>query len=94
MKRAQWVILAALLAAPLGLTGVYLHEFWVVDSALDTGASYDYRTGQADYEHNHPYIPFSERHGKWFAMSAWSLLGAGGYGLVMILKTLSSRASS
>ena len=57
----------------------YVREFLAVDFALDSGASYDYRTGRADFTQSHPYIPFTERHGIFLTLSAWSAFAAVAY---------------
>jgi hypothetical protein len=56
------LIFIALLVIPLFCAGSFLREFIAADSALDSGASFDYATDAADHTRNHPYIRFSERH--------------------------------
>ena len=79
MKRAHGMILTVLLMAPAAFTLMYAREYLAVDSALDAGASYDYRAGRADFKQSHPFIPFAERHSTLCTMAAWSSLGAAGY---------------
>src|SRR5256885_8641445 len=93
MKRAEWILLAVLLAAPLALAVIYAREFLAVDAALDAGASYDYREGRADYAQSHPYIPFSERHGILRNVSGWSMLGVVGYAVVVIVRRVKTHAA-
>ena len=52
------LILLALLVVPLFCAASYIREFIAVDSALDSGASYDYVAGRADYTTGHAFIPF------------------------------------
>jgi len=85
MKYTRWTILAVLLAAPMILAVSYTREFLAVDSALDSGASYDYQAGRADFIQNHPRIPFSKRHGTLLTVSSWSLLAAVVYGCGLII---------
>ena len=85
MKLARWIILAVLLIAPMVLAVSYTREFLAVDSALDSGASYDYQAGRADFTQNHPRIPFSTRHGTLLTVSSWSLLAAVVYGCGLIV---------
>lgn len=70
------IILGLLSALPLILAFLYLSEFLAVDAALDSGASYDYATGQADYLQNHPHIPFYSRHALLIWVSLISLSAA------------------
>jgi len=44
MTFARWTILAVLLVTPTTFAISYMREFLTVDSALDSGASYDYQT--------------------------------------------------
>ena len=69
------LILVALLLAPLFCATSYVREFIAVDSALDSGASYDYATGSADHTTHHPFIPFFHRHPT-LVISAGVLLAA------------------
>lgn len=85
MKRTHWIILAVLLAAPAAFAVTYAREFLAVDSALDAGASYDYRTGRADFTQSHPFIPFAERHSTLRTVAAWSSLGAVGYTVAVVI---------
>ncbi len=82
-KLSQWIILGLLLIAPIVLVVTYVNEFLAADSALDSGASYDYQTGQADFLQNHPYISFSKRHGVLLTVASLSYITAIAYGLVM-----------
>lgn len=79
MKCTYWIILAVLLAAPIAFALTYAREFLAVDSALDAGASYDYRAGRADFTQSHPFIPFAERHSMFRTVAVWSSLGTVGY---------------
>jgi lysylphosphatidylglycerol synthetase-like protein (DUF2156 family) len=83
MKYARWIVLAALLIAPAFLVVSYTREFLAVDSALDAGASYDYRAGRADFSRNHPVISFSARHGSLIAAATWSFAAAVVYGFTL-----------
>ena len=85
MKSTHWIILAVLLAAPAVFALTYAREFLAADSALDAGASYDYRAGRADFTQSHPFIPFGERHSKLCAVAAWSSLGAVGYAVAVAI---------
>jgi hypothetical protein len=67
------LILAALLLIPLFCGVAYVRELIAADSALDSGASFDYMNGKADYSANHPFIPFSQRHGTLLVISGVSL---------------------
>ena len=78
-KIYQWIIFCLLLLAPTILVVTYVHEFLAVDSTLDSGASYDYNTGRADFQKNHPYVPFSKRKETLIMVSLLSLLGAVSY---------------
>jgi hypothetical protein len=60
--KAHLLILVALLIVPLFCATSYVRESIAVDSALDSGASYDYVAGRADYATNHFLIPFVHRH--------------------------------
>ena len=73
------MILTVLLMALAAFTLMYAREYLAVDSALDAGASYDYRAGRADFKQSHPFIPFAERHSTLSTVAAWSSLGAAGY---------------
>lgn len=72
-----------LLSAPALFTLAYAREFLAADSALDGGASYDYRSGRADSAQSHPFIPFAERHSTRRTVAAWSSLGAAGYAVAL-----------
>ena len=67
------VILVALLVIPLFCAVAYVRELIAADSALDSGASFNYISGRADHSVNHPFIPFSHRHGTLLVMSGVSL---------------------
>jgi len=41
---------------------VYLSELIEVDSCLDRGGSFNYGEMKCDFENNHEYIPFHQRH--------------------------------
>jgi hypothetical protein len=86
------LILVALLVVPLFCTTSYVRESIAVDSALDTGASYDYVAGRADYTRNHPFISFSRRHRTLVVFSSVLLAAAVLYGSFAISGRLRSRA--
>jgi hypothetical protein len=56
------ILVVALLVLPIVCGISYVHEFVAADSALDSGASFDYTTGKADFSTSHPFISFSHRH--------------------------------
>jgi len=62
MRWIHALILSALLLLPVFVAVSYTHEFLSVDSALDSGASYDYSTGQLDFIRSHPHVPYTQRH--------------------------------
>ena len=93
MKWIHWAILAALLASPAILITSYAVEFLAVDSALDAGASYDYTTDKADHSQNHPYIPYSQRHGPLIAVSACSFFAALFFSAYLVSHHLTKRSS-
>jgi uncharacterized UPF0160 family protein len=70
------LILIALLVVPFFCATSYVREFIAVDSALDSGASYDYIAGRADHTANHPVIPFSHRHRTLLVSSGLLFAGA------------------
>lgn len=70
------LILIALLAVPLFCAGAFLREVIMADSALDSGASFDYTAFSPDQTQNHPYTSFSERHGPLLLASGVSFAGA------------------
>jgi hypothetical protein len=86
------LILAALLVVPLFCATLYVRESVVVDSALDSGASYDYVAGRADHATIHPFIPFSHRHRTLVVSSGALLAVAVVYGSCAISGRLRSRA--
>ena len=86
------LILVALLVVPSFCTTSYVRESLAVDSALDTGASYDYVAGRADYTTNHPFISFSRRHRTLVVSSSVLLAVAVLYGSFAISGRLRSRA--
>jgi len=86
------LILVALLVVPLFCATSYIREFIAVDSALDSGASYDYVAGRADYTTNHIFIPFSHRHRTLVVSSGVLLAAAVVYGSFAISGMLRSRA--
>jgi hypothetical protein len=71
------------------LVGSYVHEFLAVDTALDSGASWNYSTMEADYTASHPYIPFSQRHQKLIVLSLISTL----ISVVYMLRLAQQRSS-
>ena len=81
--KPQIIVFLFLFAAPLFLAFLYCREFLAVDSALDSGASYDYIAGKADYSQNHPYIPFTSRHTVLIVTSIASLIAALIYGFIL-----------
>jgi hypothetical protein len=90
--RTHLLILVALLVVPLFCAISYIREFIAVDSALDSGASYDYVAGRADYRTNHVFIPFSHRHRSLIVSSGVLLAAAVVYGSFAISGRLRSRA--
>jgi len=86
------LILLALLVVPLFCVTAYVREIIAVDSALDAGASFDYAAGRADYTANHPFVPFSHRHGTLLVLSALSLGAAVAYGSYAVSARFRSRA--
>lgn len=74
--KTRVLILVALLVIPLFCAASFLREIVAADSALDSGASFDYVTATADRTRNHPYISFSERHRLLLVASAISFAGA------------------
>ncbi len=93
MKRTHWIILALLLTAPAAFALIYAREFLAADSALDAGASYDYRAGRADFTQSHPFIPFAERHSTLRTVAAWSSLGAVGYAVAVAIWSRRTQAA-
>ena len=71
----------------------YTQEFLAVDAAVDAGASWDYRTGKADFSRSHAFVPFSARHGTFIAVACWSVLAAAGYGLLLAISSWRARAA-
>jgi hypothetical protein len=86
------LILLALLIIPLFCAGSFVRELIAADSALDSGASFDYSRGVAEHSVNHPFIPFSQRHGTLLTISVVSLLAAVGYASYATSARLRSRA--
>jgi hypothetical protein len=74
MKYARWILLVLLLICPAALVFDYVREFLAVDAALDSGASWDYLAHRPDFAQNHPFIPYSARHGTLIAAACVSLL--------------------
>jgi hypothetical protein len=68
----RWLLLALLACAPLVLvwTGYWL----AVDSCLDAGGSYDYRTAACDSLQSHPYVPFVTRYSVLLQLTAVTAL--------------------
>jgi len=62
MRRLRLVTLILTISLPLYLICIFLQEWSVVDSCLDSGGSFDYSTMTCDHKNNHPYIPFGQRH--------------------------------
>ncbi|HEX8297365.1 MAG TPA: hypothetical protein VF593_13760 [Chthoniobacteraceae bacterium] len=60
----------------MALAFSYIREFVAVDSALDSGASWDYGAGRADFSQSHPFIPYAQRHEAFIVISVVSLLAA------------------
>jgi hypothetical protein len=92
MVKTHLLVLVTLLVVPLFCAASYICEFIAVDSALDSGASYDYVAGRADYTRNHPFIAFSYRHRVLVISSGVLLAAAVGYGSFAISGRLRSRA--
>ena len=86
------LILVALVVVPLFCATSYVREFIAVDSALDSGASYDYVVGRANYTTNHAFIPFFYRHRILVVSSNVLLAAAAVYGFVGISGRSRSRA--
>jgi hypothetical protein len=93
MPRQNSFILAVLLTAPIAFVLTYALEFLAADSALDAGASYDYRAGRADFVQGHPFIPFAERHRMFCTLAGCSSLGAVGYGVAVAIWRAKSHAA-
>ena len=93
MKRAHWMIEVVLLAAPIAFALTYAREFLAADSALDAGASYDYREGRADFAQSHPFIPFAERHRMFLRVAGCSSLGAFGYLMAVAFRRARTHAA-
>lgn len=81
--KVRYIILSLLFALPLTLLFLFLRDSLAVDSALDSGASYDYARSSSDYSQNHPYIPFYDRH----ITLIWSSIISTALALVAIFKT-------
>ena len=90
--RKHALILLALLIIPLFCAVSFVRERSAVDSALDSGASFDYSRGVADHSVNHPFIPFSQRHGTLLLISGTSLVAAVAYASYATSGMLRSRA--
>jgi hypothetical protein len=86
------LILLALLIIPLLCAVSFVRELTAVDSALDSGASFDYTRGAADHSVNHPFIPFSQHHGTLLVISGISLVAAVAYASYATSPMLRSRA--
>jgi hypothetical protein len=86
------LILVALLVVPSFCATLYVRESVAVDSALDSGASYDYVAGRANHATNHPFIPFSHRHRTLVVSSGALFAAAVVYGSFAISGRLRSRA--
>ena len=76
MRTTRLIPLFLLLACPLALAFSYVGEFLAVDGALDSGASWDYVAGRADFSQSHPFISYAERHESLILLSVVSLLAA------------------
>ena len=85
-KAWRLIVLAVLLAAPATLAFTYAREFLAVDSALDAGASHDYRAGRADFTRSHPYIPFSKRHATLLTVAGGAFVGAMGWTVAVVIR--------
>jgi hypothetical protein len=86
------LILIALLVIPVFCAVSFLREFIAADSALDSGASFNYAKGAADHGQNHPYIPFSERHRSLLLVSGVSFAAAVVYASYITSGRLRGRA--
>ena len=94
MKYLHRVIFVVLLVCPLVFAFAYVREFIAVDQALDVEhASYDYVAGRSDALQNHPYIPFSERHGILLILSGLSMLGMVGYLIAICIRRQRTQAA-
>ncbi len=49
-------VLAVWIAAP------FVSEFLSVDDCLDSGGSFDYANNVCDYQTNHPFVTYGQRH--------------------------------
>ncbi len=58
MKTVQKIILLIAIIIPIFF---YFQEFFIIDSCLNKGGSYDYKNMICDYQQNHQFIPFFER---------------------------------
>jgi uncharacterized membrane protein YfcA len=47
------------------LVGSYIMELSTVNACLDQGGSFDYLKQLCSFDQEHPFIPFSRRHGVW-----------------------------
>jgi hypothetical protein len=90
--KTHLLILLALLVVPLFCAASYIREFIAVDSALDSGASYDYVAGRADYTTGHAFIPFVHRYRAVVGSSGVLLAAAGFYSSLAVSGRLRSRA--
>ena len=72
----RFLPLLLLLACPLALGFNYFREYLAVDGTLDSGGSWDYVAGRADFSESHLFIPYAERHGSFILISVVSLLAA------------------
>jgi hypothetical protein len=90
--RKHALILLALLIIPLFCAVSFVRELSAADSALDSGASFDYSRDVADHSVNRPFIPFSQRHGTLLVISGISLVVAIAYASYATSAMLRSRA--
>jgi hypothetical protein len=69
-RAAVWLVVLSLIVPAV----VYLRELLAVDTCLDRGGSFDYSAGRCDFNQNHPFVPFHERHGILLGGSGTALL--------------------
>jgi hypothetical protein len=90
--RKHALILLALLIIPFFCAVSFVRELSAADSALDSGASFDYSRGVSDHSVNRSFISFSQRHGTLLVISGISLVAAIGYASYATSAMLRSRA--
>jgi hypothetical protein len=76
VRAFAWIVLVG---APLLLGISYVREALLVDSCLDSGGVFDYRTMICDREAGHDFISYGQRHGVLFAGVVLATSGAAVY---------------